>query len=92
LRALVADRAQGALFLALFVQQAMVNLAESHWFSVLSLQFMLMTLATMALARLALELKLRARFGPPLRQAPPLATALRGVPETLAVAADGRRG
>jgi len=92
LRALAADRAQGALFLALFVQQAMVNLAESHWFSVLSLQFMLMTLATMAVARLTLELKLRARFGEPLRQAPPVATALRAVPETLAVAADGGRG
>jgi len=92
LRALAADRAQGALFLALFVQQAMVNLAESHWFSVLSLQFMLMTLATMAVARLTLELKLRARFGEPLRQAPPPAAALGGVPVTLAVAADAGRG
>jgi len=92
LRALAADRSQGALFLALFVQQAMVHLAESHWFSVLSLQFMLMTLATMVLARLLLELKLRARFGQPLRQMPPLATARSGMPETLAVAADGGRG
>jgi O-antigen ligase len=92
LRALAADKSQGALFLALFVQQAMVNLAESHWFSVLSLQFMLMTLATMVLARLLLEFKLRARFGEPLRHVPPLAPARSGVPETLAVAADGGRG
>jgi len=91
LRAFVADRAQGALFLALFIQQAIVNLSESHWFSVLSLQFMLMTLATMALARLLLELKLRARFGQPLRQPRP-AAALGAVPATLAVTADGGRG
>jgi O-antigen ligase len=92
LRALVVDRSQGALFLALFIQQAMVNLSESHWFSVLSLQFMLMTVATMALARLLLELKLRARFGQPLRQTSPMAAARSGVPETLAVAADAGRG
>jgi exopolysaccharide production protein ExoQ len=65
LRVLDTDQAQGALFLALFMQQAMVNLSESHWFSVLSLQFVLATLATAALARLLLESKLRARFGEP---------------------------
>ena len=92
LRALAADRAQGALFVALFIQQAMVNLSESHWFSVLSLQFVIMTLATMVLARLALERKLRARFGQPLRQVPSPAAARSAVPETLAVAADGGRG
>jgi len=90
LRALAVDRSQGALFLALFIQQAMVNLSESHWFSVLSLQFMLMTLATMALARLTLELKLRARFGQPLRQVPPPASARSALPETVAVAAHAR--
>jgi O-antigen ligase len=67
LRVLAADKTQGALFLALFIQQAMVNLSESHWFSVLSLQFVLMTLATAALARLSLELNLRTRFGEPLQ-------------------------
>jgi O-antigen ligase len=51
LRMLVADKPLGALFLALFLQQALVNLSESHWFNVLSLQFALMTLATAALAR-----------------------------------------
>jgi O-antigen ligase len=84
LRVLAADKAQGALFLALFIQQAMVNLSESHWFSVLSLQFVLMTLATVALARLGLEQRLRTRFGEPLRQVqstvapPPLAAAVDG--------------
>ena len=92
LRALATDRSQGALFVALFIQQAMVNLSESHWFSVLSLQFVIMTLATMALARLALERKLRARFGQPVRQVPSPAVARSAVLETLAVAADGGRG
>jgi O-antigen ligase len=73
LRVLATDQPQGALFLALFMQQAMVNLSESHWFSVLSLQFLLMTLATAALARLLLESRLRAHFGEPLRQARPMA-------------------
>jgi O-antigen ligase len=82
LRVLAAERTQGALFLALFIQQAMVNLSESHWFSVLSLQFALMTLATTALARVLLELNLRARFGEPLQQ-------VRSTAPALAAAADG---
>ncbi len=69
LRALVVDRPQGALFLALFLQQALINLSESHWFNVLSLQFALMTLATAALARLLFELSLRNRFGEPIPSA-----------------------
>jgi O-antigen ligase len=84
LRLLAADKPQGALFLALFIQQAMVNLSESHWFSVLSLQFVLMTLATTALARLLLELHLRTRFGEPLRQ-----VVRSTAPAPLAAAADG---
>jgi exopolysaccharide production protein ExoQ len=83
LRVLAADKAQGALFLALFIQQALVNLSESHWFSVLSLQFVLMTLATTALARLSLELNLRTRFGEPVRQVRSVA------PTQLAAAVDG---
>ena len=81
-RVLAADKLQGALFLALFIQQALINLSESHWFSVLSLQFVLMTLATAALARMLLELHLRARFGEPLRQA-------RAVSPPITAAADG---
>jgi exopolysaccharide production protein ExoQ len=68
LRVLAADKLQGALFVALFVQQATVNLSESHWFGVLSVQFVLMTLATTTLARLLLEQRLRARYGEPLKQ------------------------
>jgi exopolysaccharide production protein ExoQ len=61
------DRHQGALYLALFFQQAIANLSESHWFSVRSVDFVIMTLATMALARGLLEYRLRLVFGEPHR-------------------------
>jgi O-antigen ligase len=61
------DRHQGALYLALFFQQAIANLSESHWFSVRSVDFVIMTLATMALARGLLEYRLRMVFGEPHR-------------------------
>jgi O-antigen ligase len=85
LRALVIDKAQGALFLALFLQQALINLSESHWFNVLSVQFALMTLATAALARSLLEFRLRARFGEPIRSITAAAE------EPFAATADGGR-
>ncbi len=90
LRVLVTDQAQGALFLALFMQQAMVNLSESHWFTVLSLQFVLMTLTTAALARLLLETNLRARFGEPVRQVRPTAPPSDVAPATLAASRGSR--
>jgi len=65
LRLLATDRGQGALYLGLLFQQALTNLSETHWFSVLSVDFVIMTLATTALARGFLEQRLRAYFGPP---------------------------
>ncbi|MHB8729939.1 MAG: O-antigen ligase family protein [Sulfuricaulis sp.] len=59
------DRNQAALYLALFFQQAITNLSETHWFSVLSVDFVIMTLATTALARGLLEYRLRLIFGEP---------------------------
>jgi len=59
------DRNQGALYLALLFQQVITNLSETHWFSVLSVDFVIMTLATMALARGLLEHRLRLVFGEP---------------------------
>jgi len=56
------DRDQGILYLALILQQAITNLAESHWFSVRSVDFVIMTLATMALARGILEYRFRLAF------------------------------
>jgi len=65
LQLLEIDRHQGALYLALFLQQAITNLSETHWFSVLSVDFVIMTLATTALARGLLEHRLRSIFGEP---------------------------
>ncbi len=62
---LATDRSQGALYLGLLFQQALTNLSETHWFSVLSVDFVIMTLATTAMARSLLEQRLRGYFGPP---------------------------
>ncbi len=59
------DRSQGVLYLGLLFQQALTNLAETHWFSVLSVDFVIMSLATTALARGFLEQRLRRYFGQP---------------------------
>lgn len=59
------DRNQGTLYLALFFQQAITNLSETHWFSVQSVDFVVMALATTALARGLLEHRLRTIFGEP---------------------------
>ncbi|WP_020648769.1 O-antigen ligase family protein [Solimonas variicoloris] len=72
LRLLRVEREQAALFLALFLQHAVSNFSESHWFSTLSVGFAIMMLATAALARSALEQRLRQVFGEP-----ELATAAR---------------
>jgi exopolysaccharide production protein ExoQ len=67
LRVLVTDRARGALYLAIFMQQVFTNLSESHWFSVLSMNFVIMTLVSVAPARQLLDDRLRAYYA--VRQA-----------------------
>lgn len=59
------DRESASLLLSLFVQQALGNFSESHWFSALSVGFAIMVLATATLARARLELRLRQYFGEP---------------------------
>lgn len=76
LRLLQINRNQAALYLALLVQQAITNLSETHWFSVLSIDFVIMALATTSLARHLLEYRLRHIFGQP-GAAPPAWTASR---------------
>ena len=66
------EPAQATLYLALFFQQAVTNLSETHWFSVLRVDFVFMTLATTALARALLEHRLRHAYGVP---GPPAAAA-----------------
>ena len=52
------DRYQGALYLTLLFRAFMADMSESHWFSALSVDFILMTLATTALARGLLQTRL----------------------------------
>jgi O-antigen ligase len=57
------DRNQGVLFLALFFQQAITNLSESTWLAINSgFAIALVTLATFALSRSLLELRLKHFF------------------------------
>jgi O-antigen ligase len=65
LRLLRFDYTQAVLLLALFFQQAITNVSETHWFSVLSVDFVLMSLATTTLARGLLEQRLRRAPGYP---------------------------
>jgi len=73
------DRAQAALYLGLFFQQGISNLSETHWLSVLNVDVVIITLASFALARGLLDLRLRHYFGNPgaVPRAAPLAGALR---------------
>jgi len=59
LRLMRLDRPQGALYLALFVQQAITNLSESRWLSALSVDFVIMSLATAGLARTLFDQRLQ---------------------------------
>lgn len=61
LQLLRVDRPLASLYLALFLQQAIANLSESHWLSAFSVDFVIMTLATTTLARALLDRHLRAR-------------------------------
>jgi O-antigen ligase len=51
------DRTQGALFLALFLQQAITNLSESHWLHVTSFDFVVMSLGTISIGRALLDIR-----------------------------------
>jgi exopolysaccharide production protein ExoQ len=55
LRLYATDRSQGALYLALLLQQATINLSEPLWLNVLMVDFVIMSFATTCLARARLE-------------------------------------
>ena len=59
------DRGQTALYLGLLFQMLLTNLSESHWFSPFSVDFTIFILASTAMARGLLELRLRHQFGDP---------------------------
>lgn len=52
------DQAQAALFLSLFFQQLVANLSEARWFSPTSVDFAIMVVASVALARALLNVRL----------------------------------
>lgn len=58
-RLLAWHREQAALYLALFLQQAISNLSESRWMNVQSVDLVIMILATLSLARLHWEARER---------------------------------
>jgi hypothetical protein len=54
------QRAQGALYLTMLFRGFLADMSESHWFLCLAVDFVIMTLATMALARSSLDAHLEA--------------------------------
>jgi O-antigen ligase len=76
------DRYQGGLYLTLLFRGFMADMSESHWFLSLSVDFIIMTLATTALARGLLQNQLdriagRIATAPAAPPAAPLAAAPR---------------
>jgi exopolysaccharide production protein ExoQ len=50
-------RSQGILYLTLLFDQLIANLSESRWFNVLTVEFTIMTIATIAMARTLMDLQ-----------------------------------
>jgi O-antigen ligase len=55
--------AASALFLGLLFQQLVANLSEARWFSSLSVDFAIMTLASVAMSRILLDQRLQSFLG-----------------------------
>lgn len=68
LKLLAVDYLQGTLYLALFFEEMINNLTETNWFASSNISFVLMTLVTFALARAALDRRLRSASAPLPRQ------------------------
>jgi O-antigen ligase len=83
LRLYATVRSQGALYLALFFQQLIANLSESRWFNVLSLEFVIMTLATLCMGRILMQQRLDRSVAAaprlPVAPRPPVAARPAGV-------------
>jgi O-antigen ligase len=77
LRLLPTNPAASALFLGLLFQQLVANLSEARWFSSLSVDFAVMTLASVAMSRILLDQRLQAFLanGSPQGQTPDLRAA-----------------
>jgi O-antigen ligase len=55
------ERTQGALYLSLVFEQLIANLSESRWFNVLCIEYVVVTLCTVAIARGLLDARLKPR-------------------------------
>jgi O-antigen ligase len=55
LRVMRIDRAQGALYLTMLFRGFLADMSESHWMNALNIDFLIMTLATAAMARTLLQ-------------------------------------
>lgn len=55
LRVMRFDRAQGALYLTMLFRGFLADMSESHWMNALNIDFLIMTLATAAVARSLLQ-------------------------------------
>ena len=70
LRLFKLDRYQAGLYLTLLFRGFVADMSESHWFSVLTVDFVIMTLATAALARSLIQARVDAAAGRAARQTP----------------------
>ena len=71
-------RPQGILYLTLLFEQLIANLTESRWFNVLTCEFTIMTLATVAMGRTLLDLHIQRQSAAAARAASPRAGAVAG--------------
>jgi O-antigen ligase len=55
LRVMRIDRGQGGLYLTLLFRGFLADMSESHWINSLSIDFLIMTLATASMARTLLQ-------------------------------------
>jgi exopolysaccharide production protein ExoQ len=82
LQLLAAVRPQGILYLTLLFEQLVANLTESRWFNVLTCEFTIMTIATVAMGRTLLDLHMQRRSAAAARTASPRAAPGRRVVAT----------
>ena len=65
------NRALASLYLALFLHQAIANLSESRWLSAFSVDFVIMTVATLCLGRTLLHEHRRGAIAAAMHRVPP---------------------
>jgi O-antigen ligase len=70
LQLLKTDRSQASLYLTFMFCAFLANMSESYWFLCLAVHFVFMTLATMSLARSALDAQLKAGIADTAKAAP----------------------